>query len=104
LYLLFLTRRSSNLCSVTTIAFIGHLPVSSSCLQGSRSTLCPKTGYRTETDRSKSWPRPPRCEMRNGRAMSVSYKNSKRAGDGELSGRNDSENTGAKLRVLRRSG
>src|SRR5215469_8847279 len=51
----------------------GHLPVSSSCLQGSRSTLCPKTGYRTETDRSKSWPRPPRCEMRNGRAMSVSF-------------------------------
>jgi divalent metal cation (Fe/Co/Zn/Cd) transporter len=33
-----------------------------------------------------------------------SYKNSKRAGDGELSGRNDTENSGAKLWVLRRSG
>src|SRR5262249_28982349 len=64
--------------SVTTIAFIAHLPVSSSRLLGSRSILCPRTGYRTETDRSKSWPRPPRCEKRNGRAMSVSWELSPR--------------------------
>jgi hypothetical protein len=35
-------------------------------------TLCSRTGYQTETDRSGSWPRPPRCEMRNGRTTSVS--------------------------------
>jgi len=29
-------------------------------------------GYRTEKHRSKSWPCPPPCEMRNGCAMSVS--------------------------------
>src|SRR3954467_10768036 len=51
--------------SVTTIAFIVRLPVSSPRLHNSRSTPCPRIGYQTETDRSGSWPRPLRCEMRN---------------------------------------
>src|SRR5215471_18905084 len=65
--------------SVTTIAFIVRLPVSSPRLHGCRSTPCPRTGYPTETDRSGSWPRPPRCEMRNGRTTSVSSKLSPRS-------------------------
>src|SRR5262245_61900627 len=55
---------------LTQLGAIGYDDeVDSQAARGPRLHPLSQDGYRTETDRSKSWPRPPRCEMRSTRGV-----------------------------------